>query len=1127
MSIYKRICVYLSLFLLAGAVLYYGALLIIPNIIDLNEYKDAFAVEAEKQSGFKISCEDISFKRSFTPYFKIHVHHWVVLYPNDEIFLKINDADIKVKILPLLFKKIVIKDAVFKRPIINITLYKDFTTSLEKYIDPEKTVDTNGFKLDSIIKDTVCERYKLKIFDETTKKTFYLEGDNLKVLDLKPYERINLVLKGSLFEGKKEYINYDIAVKSYIGKTENKLTTSPFKQISDYDVKGSVSGNLEIAKNNNLKGNLSLKDFSVVIDDNVLSNNSADLLFKGEEVEITSSLHTSNKDEAKIKGKFNYGKKKNIYLTTNARKINIEKLQKVLSVISQSLNIPNHYADVKLTGLLNANFTLNSDFKKLKSNGSAEIINAEILHKNLPYKVNRINSQVNFNNNKISIEKAQAYVNSTPVNITGVVNEDVSVDIKAYSNNLDLPAVSGLFLKDDKLPFFLKKGKLSFTSDITGRIDKNISLNTSILLSDIAAVEKKQKLPVKADEVKIDIKSSAGKYSGEVLCSNLNTVFNTVNIYSKDFKFSFNEKMFKIPENVITAANSSVKFNGVIDNYLQTLTGNVYFSGNIAAEDIAKILSKSINQPYKASGTIKTNGNINFIKDEININAQLKSNKDNYLSYLVIKELLNKPSVLSLDAHIKNDDITIKEFSVSEDTEQKTLTRLSVTGQILNKKEPVLKNLKIRIPESITASMNFMGGEEISLNGDITLNNTLKDPDIKGNINIHRYAVKNLYTLVRNANVSLNNDNIRVIAPDVSVNTSKFNILLDIEPKLADVITVSNAQVNSLNLDLNTLFSLIEKERNPFASAVVNVKKGSATINNFKILDLKAHDISSDFTLRNNVLKIEGISAAAYNGKVSGAASYDFNHAQLSLNLIGKGLDIKNSLYDLCKLEDNLGGTADFTTSVSMKTGDYNSVIKSLSGKVTFNAKEGKMGSLGKFEYYMNAQNLLYHGLLNATLNRIVDAVKPDNTARFKTAKGSLFLQNGYLIAEEIRTCGPNMSLYMKGRYNMLSNLANIDIYGRISDDIKSKMGSFADVSISELVNGQPSKKNVTIQTVPASLIDDIYLWNREDNRNTNTFKVNVYGNINYPSSINSFTWIIPDESKDDGLPEFSEIPQL
>ena len=174
----------------------------------------------------------------------------------------------------------------------------------------------------------------------------------------------------------------------------------------------------------------------------------------------------------------------------------------------------------------------------------------------------------------------------------------------------------------------------------------------------------------------------------------------------------------------------------------------------------------------------------------------------------------------------------------------------------------------------------------------------------------------------------------------------------------------------------------------------------------------------------------------------------------------------------------------------------------------------------------MNAQNLLYHGLLNATLNRIVDAVKPDNTARFKTAKGSIFLQNGYMIIEELRTCGQNMSLYMKGRYNMLLSLANIDIYGRISDEIKSKLGSFADVSISELVNGKQSQKYVSTMPVQAELIENIHLWNNENNQNTNTFKVNINGNVNYPSAINSFTWVVSDEKKNEDLPEFSEIPQ-
>ena len=120
---------------------------------------------------------------------------------------------------------------------------------------------------------------------------------------------------------------------------------------------------------------------------------------------------------------------------------------------------------------------------------------------------------------------------------------------------------------------------------------------------------------------------------------------------------------------------------------------------------------------------------------------------------------------------------------------------------------------------------------------------------------------------VRNADISLNKDNIRVIAPDVSVNDSKINVLLDIEPKISDNLTISNAQINSLNLNLNTLFPVIEKERNPFASAKINVKKGSATINNFQVIDLKAKDISSDFSVKNNILKVERISSSAYNGR--------------------------------------------------------------------------------------------------------------------------------------------------------------------------------------------------------------------------------------------------------------------
>ena len=121
-------------------VLYYAALFSLPNIIDLNKYKDDVAVEIEKQTGFKVSCENIEFKRTLTPYLKINMYHTLVLYPDNQEFLKLKNSELKVKILPLIFKKIVIKDAKFTRPIINVTLYKDFSTSLEKYFNSEENI---------------------------------------------------------------------------------------------------------------------------------------------------------------------------------------------------------------------------------------------------------------------------------------------------------------------------------------------------------------------------------------------------------------------------------------------------------------------------------------------------------------------------------------------------------------------------------------------------------------------------------------------------------------------------------------------------------------------------------------------------------------------------------------------------------------------------------------------------------------------------------------------------------------------------------------------------------------------------------------------------------------------------
>ena len=1122
----KNISLTISLCAVFVAALYYSALITIPTLVDLNKYKDNLSKEIEKQSGLKFSCENIQFVRSLTPYFKIHLYHTVILYPDDEIFIKLKDADIKVKIFPLFLKKIVIKDAKLFRPIINVTLYKNLTTSVGKFISINRNVVSNDFKLDKIATDTICENYKLKIYDESINKTFLIEGDELTLKNFNPNEKVNLILKGTLSQNQNKYINYDINLKSFIGKNEYKISLSPFKQILDYGVKGNISGNLEIDKNNFYKGKLNFTDFSLNIDGNILKNNSASFLFNGQNAEFNSELHTSKDDEAKVSGKIDYGKKKKIDLNVAAKNINIAKLQRIVNVLSLSLNIPNPYLDTKLSGIFNADFSVNSDLKKLKSQGNAQIKDAQIIHKDIPYSVNKVNANINFNNNKIVIEQANAYINSTPVSIEGTVNEDVLLDIKASAENLDLRTVASLFFKQDKLPVILKNGKLSFVSDIKGKYNKDLKIYSDVKLLTLNLTDKKTQIPLSADNINIKFLSDLKSYSGDIVCSDLKTIFNKKTISSNNFKLSFDDKHIVIPDNIINIIASQMHINGNINNYNSNPSGKINFKGNLKSQNIADILSEYIKEPYKAVGAINTEASLNFLNDEYKISAKLNADRDNYLSYLVIKELLNKKSLLNVDAVINKKNINIKDISLKEDSNQIKNYYLKLFGQIQNDKEPEFNNFKIQIPDYISASMNFFGGEDISFNGDLTLNNSINNPNIIGNIKVKDYAIKKLNTSIKNADVSISSNNIRIIAPELDVNNSKFNAVLDVEPKLSDIITISNAQVNSLNLDLNTLFPMINNLRNPFADTVLYVKKGSATINNFRLMDIKARDISSDFTIKNNVLKAEGINASAYNGKISGDIAYDFNHASLDVNLIGKGIDIRNSLYDLCKLDDNLGGTTDFTSSITMKVGDLNTSLKSLSGKLSFDAVDGKMGTLGKFEYYMNAKNILYHGLMNATINRIIDAVKSENTAKFKTAKGTLLLQNGYIITDEIMTSGRNMSLLLKGKYNMLSNNINAEIYGRISDTIKSKLGSFADVSISDLINGQPSKKAVFVEIMPYELFKDITLFDNPNNINTNAFKVNINGSITSPSSINSFSWVVPDDEVKKDLPEFSEIPR-
>ncbi len=1108
--------------------LYFGALWSLPNLVDLNKYKTDFAKAIEEQSGFKFSCEDIKLARSFSPYLNVQMHHTLLLYPNDEVFLKLKDSELKVKLLPLLLKKIIIKDAKLTRPIINVTLYNDFSTSIEKYFDTTKSINTNGFSLDAVVKDTICERYKLKINDETTGKQFYLEGDELLLKDVKLNEKVHFILKGSLFEDKKEYLKYDLDISAPMIAQKSKFTFSPFKAIYDSDINGEVSGKLHFDKNNNIDGFLNVSNVSLKANDIVLKDNNINLLFDGQEAQIKSVLHTSKSDVAEVNGKLAYGKKKTIDLTTRAKNIDLKNLHKVLTIIAETLNIQNQLKDVSITGLIDADFTINSDFKKLKSSGTAKVINAKIQHNSLPYAVSNINANINLENNNILIEQAKALVNSTPINISGKIKEDVSVDLNVVSENLNLKKLIDIF--EVELPVDIQKGNLTLNSQITGYLNKTLNVNADIILFDLLAFEKKLAIPLKIKETQINLKTDTKNVSGTVVLSDFGANYNKIPVNAKVLNLSFDDKKIVLQENELFLLESPFKVSGIINDYKNKLDTVLSFDGELFASDLSKLLKDVVNQPHKAQGKLKTNGKILIDDVSADLKMQINADSQNYLSYVVVKEILNKPSKLIIDCVLKDKLVNLKNISLTENEKEVKTPIFSLNGELKLDKEVLFDDVKISIPNTVSFSTNFFGGEDVSLTADLLLNNSLYNPNIKGKANVSALNIKKYLTAIRNAEVNFEQNNIKITAPDVQINNSKLNLYAEVDKKIKDKLAFSNVQLLCANLDVNTLFELIEKEANPLAKSLITVKNGIAIINNFAILDLKAKDISADFSLNDNVLNVKNISANAYNGQVYGGFDYNIPYSNLHIMLNGKNIDMKSSLYDLCKLDDNIAGIADFQTDISMLTGEYNTVLNSLKGNLDFKSTNGKMGTLGKFEYYLYAQNILYHGLLKTTLNRIADIFKKGgDTAQYRTAYGSINFEKGYMNTESVKTIGKDMSLFVKGRHNLISNQVNIDIYGRISDEITSQLGSFGNISISDLLESKTQKTNHNVLFVPQQTIDEIPLLYNQGAAKTNTFKVNLLGDINSLSAINSFMWIVSQENKPqepDILPEFSDMLQ-
>ncbi|MGN0015373.1 MAG: hypothetical protein ACI37T_08155, partial [Candidatus Gastranaerophilaceae bacterium] len=444
---------------------------------------------------------------------------------------------------------------------------------------------------------------------------------------------------------------------------------------------------------------------------------------------------------------------------------------------------------------------------------------------------------------------------------------------------------------------------------------------------------------------------------------------------------------------------------------------------------------------------------------------------------------------------------------------------LTLSGKIKDLQNPILENIKFNVPKSMTFSIAQIQNSEVTIKTDLLINGNIKKPNIKGNLDITNISIPE-YNLQSKTNEFIFEDkNIKITIPKLEIGKSQFNISANIMPSSQEEYTIKNLILQSEYIDLDEINESFSKMHSspvyPGISLPINVPSGKAAIKVFRTGDLQAENINCDISIANNVLKMTNITGTAYRGTITGKSEYNFLHTSTLSEINGKKADFRLLIQALTGKEDETTGLVDYKVKINSIGTKRIQQQKTAKGYVEFTATKGTMGPLCQFEHFLYAQNLISQSIMKLTTMMVIKAVRPQNTGLYTTATGNIEINRGNAYLKPITVEGPNMSLYMTGKINILNDIADLKIYGRISQQIEKVLGDLSNPIPKTIMSSssETSIGNLFYEeyntTVSKAITDAIPMLNPQTGLSSRLFTVDIQGAPDSVKAVKSFKWIV------------------
>lgn len=647
----------------------------------------------------------------------------------------------------------------------------------------------------------------------------------------------------------------------------------------------------------------------------------------------------------------------------------------------------------------------------------------------------------------------------------------------------------------------------------------------------------------KKPDVNIDFKSQA----------QLNNIIRIINAFAMTFNFkdlqtlSANGNLdanFNIKSNMKTLAsngylripNANIKY-GLYDVNIDNINADVLLDNNNV--NIKNVGFSVLGQPLKFFGTVSDKAvmDLHLVADKLSLKGLLvalgqavllKDNKVNSGTITLNADIVGTLDKIKPTAKIALNDIDIKNVPIDTNlklpntavnivSDGKTFsgTALSENIKVINPAASVsIPRVTAGIlPEVITISKTPVVVEKIKFDVEGKVKNYLTEKiglnfvttgDIKSTLTGDMNVVKQTLNLVFNA------QNSTIIIPMFDKSKMTFNGNIGIGGSMLNPILTGIVNVPSINIPEIPIVmeNLVAKLHGP-------ILNGSATLAKFGSGGIVAENLTTDFSLKGENFYLNGLKGTAFDGKISGNIICNLSSLKTTIDFKGEGLNAEKAVEGAIGISNALTGTLGFNTKLSLLALDYEEMMKSLKGNLSFKIANGSFGSIGRIENFFAASNIANSSILKATVASLSNLTGLKDAAKYDYISGDLDFNYGWANLKNIKSAGPTLAYYVTGKYNLINATTNVVILGRLHSSIVSSLGVLGELSADVLLGQIPKFGALT-----ASIVNTLTANPKGENiaaipaltgatpNNYKDFKVSFNGGIDSTSSIKSFKWL-------------------